>query len=267
MLSIDNVSSLEHDLFGVRPSTALPEAVSPDPVVVRVRAKRALKGSITAATVDPRIARSFGLRSLFPELVSIEASRANSARPVVPAALSPDELAERGSDPGLAIADDEDTADFECGPASLVTDVQLRAELAAWQQQLTDQEVALVLWRMQVAHLEENLAFLMSVDTKPRVTMEKAYVLQWMFTEDVVNGIDFRKNHMSFHTCCKACKIDPEEFRLKLLQVDLVRKLLVALHLMCEHELPALRKVAFYADIVGDDRAVPDNSVYQYEGM
>ena len=267
MLATDNVTSHEYDLFGVRPATRLPDVDSPDPVVVRVRAKRALKGSITAATVDPRVARSFALRSLFPELVSIEASRANAAAHAS-AILSSDDSADVLGCDALAIPDDEDSAAFECGPASSVTDDQLRSELAAWQLSLSDAEVALVLWRMQVAQLEENLAFLMSVDTKPRVTMEKAYILQWVFTEDVVNGCDFRKNHMSFHICCKAYGFnDPNEFRLKLLQVDLIRKLVVALHLYREHELPPLRKVASYADIVGEDRAVPDNSVYQYEGM
>ncbi len=266
MLSIDTAASTEYDLFGARPVQTPVEIVPTDLDVARPRAKRAAKGSLTAASVDPRVARTFGVRSLFPELISQEASLAKGARLSLFANPSQDGAANSEVAHALTIPDDEDSPAFEAGPAALVTDDQLRAELDAWQP--TDQEAALFLWNMQVAHLEENLAFLLSVDTKPRVTREKAHILQWVFTEDVLHGVDFRKNHLSFHACCRAYGFnDPNEFRLKLLQVDLIRKLLVALHLYCEHELPALKHVATYAEIVGEDRAVADNSVYQYAGM
>lgn len=229
------------------------------------RAKRALKSTATAASVDPRVAMAFSLRELFPELTAMQASVA--PRPVPTGAGNA--FADAPALSVLTIPDDEDSPSFEMGPRSTVTDQQLREEQLAWEAtELTDAWAANFMWRLQVAHLEENLAFLFSVDIKPRVTMEKGHILQWIFTEDVVGPLDFRENHLSFHRCCKAYGInDPDEFREMLLNCTLIRELLVSLHLYHEWELPKQRPVVMYADIVGTERALADNQVYQFPGM
>ena len=215
------------------------------------------KSEPTSATSSkPRAARR--ARTLENSTVVTKAAVAHSSAPLLfPELIAADfKLTVRDS----SLDDDDDDPGF--GPRATVTDAELRQELAAWNP--SDREAADFLWRLQVAHLEEELAFLGSPDPKPRVSMEKAHILQWIFTEDVVGSLDFRKEPMSFHSCCKASNIDPEKLRESLLQVELVRSLLLNLR-MCK-SLPPLARPRFYADIVGAEN-VPDAMVYQHAGM
>lgn len=97
------------------------------------------------------------------------------------------------------------------------------------------------------ACLKENLSFLASVDRKEEVAYEKGEILQWIFTVDQLGDVHVRHIPFSFHNCCLASGLDPEELRDRLLQTTLVRQLLVKLSLYKAEELPPLRKVVIYA--------------------
>lgn len=226
----------DSDLFGsipMAPTTSVTDAPTPS----KQRAQRRTRTLENSAVVTEAAVAHAASPLLFPELIA--------------------------SDYRLSVKGTDDEDDDSFGPNATVTDAQLRQELRAWEP--SESEAADFLWRLQVAHLEEELAFLGSPDPKPRVSMEKAHILQWIFTEDVVGTLDFRKHPMSFHSCCKASNIDPEQFRDSLLQVDLIRSLLVNLR-MCKRLPPRAPKVRSYAEIVGIEN-VPDATVYQHVGM
>lgn len=267
MVAIDSDSDgTGEDLFGrVDPSGGDNPGSSASTPASRPRARRAPRTAINAASVDPGVAAEFSVRDMFTDLMP-----ASPADDVVTELASLQAPLPDGGLPEvlctLSIPEDEDSPQFEAGPATTVTDEQLEQELREWSP--TEAESAAFLWRLQVAVLEENLAFLMSVDVKPRVTREKAWVLQWVYTEDRVGSRDFTQHPLSFHNCARTCGFnDPDVLRGALLQVPLIRDLLTALHLYLPRELPPLRRVVNYADIVGMDRAQLVSQVYQFPGM
>jgi len=209
--------------------------------------------------VSEKVAREFAMSDLFSELLAVEGARsphfikALCRDSVIPTAPELSDL-----DDELAPGAEEDAgvdAILGCG----VDETQLLEEQRAW--------CPTVEWTTQ-AHqlmLDDNLAFLTSVDVKPWVSREKGYVLQWIFTVDDIGGRDVRTIPFSFHNCCLASGLKPDDLRAELLQLDLVRKLLVNLRLCNPCDLPPRKSKVYYADIVGvDSPEIPDHPVYQF---
>lgn len=134
--------------------------------------------------------------------------------------------------------------------------------------------------QIQVFHrqaLDENLSYLLSTDIKASVWKEKIAILQWVFAQDFINGRSARSITGSFVNCCIASRVDPSEFRAKLLQVEVVRQLLIAFKFATESTLPARRHTVYYKgynpfaedalDDNGNEFEPEERTTYQFAGM
>jgi hypothetical protein len=160
---------------------------------------------------------------------------------------------------------DKDDEDYE-GAADPELDAQLRITNADISH-CTDQQLHTFVFEVHRAVLERHLAFLTSEDQKPKVLREKAFILQWAFCDDIVRGRPQSQIPCSFHNCCMASGCNPDEVRSRLLQKELVRDLLVRLHLVERHKLPRLRKQVMYGDIVGYDHPMIGNESVAISGV
>lgn len=251
---IDDSSSTPVDLVE---SSELPSSDAP------ASPRRRSTERVDATHVPPNVARKFLESSVVPyfSFQRPKAGTSPSYRRVV-YDLAPDGIT-------IESKNDLDKKIFEG-----MSDEQLLAEHVDWLP--TDCEVR---WLHQKC-LTENLAFLQSEDRKPRVATEKGRILQWLFTVDELNGVNVREIPFSFHNCCLACGVSPDELLSKLLQKPLVRQLLVKFGFYTQDQLPELRKVVIYArsgsqsdkDVAenvtflkdSDSPDLPDGDVYQF---
>ena len=166
-------------------------------------------------------------------------------------------FAEIGTQPVVLTKDDED---YE-GKANPELDAQLRVSNADLSS-VSDEQLENFVFECHRQCLEVNLAYLESEDEKPKVLLEKGYILQWVFCVDIVEGRPQSQIPFSFLNCCICAGVDPDTLRGHLLQKEVVRDLLVRLHLVVK--LPKLRKKVFYGDIVGWDHemANPDRAAH-----
>lgn len=171
-------------------------------------------------------------------------------------------FAEIGMQPVVVNKDDED---YE-GEANPELDAQLRVSNADLSSVSDDQLKHFVL-ECHRDCLEVNLAYLESEDEKPKVLLEKGYILQWVFCVDIVHGRKQSQIPFSFLNCCIATGVDADTLRGHLLQKEVVRDLLVRLHLVEKSKLPPLRKKVFYGDIVGWDHPMIGNTSVAIAGV
>ena len=128
--------------------------------------------------------------------------------------------------------------------------------------------------------LDYNLAYLKSTDKKVYVWKEKVEVLQWVFAQDVINGLPAKSIPCSFVNCCICSGIDPEDLRASLLQVEVVRQLLIKFRFATENTLPKQRQTMYYkgsnpfdAEFDADEDIDPSANeemkpkIYQFAGM
>lgn len=159
--------------------------------------------------------------------------------------------------PEIAAEDDDENE----GRANPELDARLRvsnADISA----CSDRALEGFVFELHRACIEVNLAYLVSEDEKPRVLQEKGFILQWAFCDDIVGGRAQSQIPFSFHNCCMASGVNPDEFRAQLLQMDVVRDLLVRLRLVQAEKLPRQRQKVFYADICTLTDSVPEHPVY-----
>jgi hypothetical protein len=156
----------------------------------------------------------------------------------------PSLFAEVPLQPVARVSDDDD---YE-GPSNPELDAQLRVSNADLSS-VSDEQLESFVFECHRQCLEVNLAYLESEDEKPKVILEKGYILQWVFCVDIVHGRPQSQIPFSFLNCCICAGVDPDTLRGHLLQKEVVRDLLVRLRLVVK--LPKLRKKVFYGDIVG----------------
>jgi hypothetical protein len=159
--------------------------------------------------------------------------------------------------------DPENKPGFE-GAANDALDTQLRASNCKLDH-LTDDKITDIFAEMHRVVLWENLSFLQSEDPKPYVLVEKAQILQWVFSTDVIKGRPATAIPFSFVNCCIAEGVDPDKLRTDLLQMVDIRALMSVL--MSVSRMPRLRKKVMYADIVGAELATGDgHGTHQFAG-
>ena len=160
---------------------------------------------------------------------------------------------------------DKDDEDYE-GASNPELDARLRISNADISH-CTDAHLNAFVFEVHRSVLETNLAYLSSEDSKPKVLREKGYILQWVFCDDIVRGKPQSQIPCSFHNCCVASGCVPDEVRSRLLQKELVRDLLVRLHLVGRNKLPPLRKKVMYGDLVGYDHPMIGNESVAISGV